>query len=210
MKCEENGAITGKIIDISDNDREYKIAQIGKQVWLAENLKYDEPRSKCYNNDPDNCDKYGKLYDWATAMDLPSECNNTNQNCPPSTGAGLWPGLCPTGFALPSSEDWKALADYAGGDSIAGNRLKSKTGWSNNSNGTDNYGFNALPGGYYNRIMGEWGVDDTRIGDRSMWWSSDQKIVEADYWTIISADTEIRTHFQAKALYMTYVRCLHY
>jgi uncharacterized protein (TIGR02145 family) len=213
MKCEANGSITGTIKDLDNNNREYKIVQIGWQIWLAENLKTEPApgmNSKCYNNNPANCDTYGRLYDWATAMKLPLECNWTNENCPPSH-PGLWKGLCPQGFAFPRDEDWRILANYAGGDSIAGNRLKSTSGWSNNSNGTDSYGFNALPGGYYNELMGGFGIDDPRVGDRSMWWSTTQEPIEAHYWTIISADTEFRgEHFLPKALYMGYVRCLHY
>jgi len=56
---------------------------------------------------------------------------------------------CPEGWHLPTLEEWSALVDAAAGVYwVAGSKLKSKTGWYNNSNGTDDYGFSALPGGY--------------------------------------------------------------
>jgi uncharacterized protein (TIGR02145 family) len=52
---------------------------------------------------------------------------------------------------LPSREEWQTLIDYAGGSSVAGKKLRAKSGWndykSQSGNGTDDYGFSALPGG---------------------------------------------------------------
>jgi uncharacterized protein (TIGR02145 family) len=208
MECQENGAITGTIKDYSDS-KEYKTVQIGNQVWMADNLnrtpESSVANSKCYGDNPANCNIYGRLYDWAAAMNLPSECNFTLNNCPPAH-TGLWPGLCPNGFAFPRMEDWQALVNYAGGDSIAGSRLKSKTGWNNNGNGTDNYNFNALPGGnaYY------WGDEFRDLGESSYWWVETQPGYEAYYWNIISSDTEVRNHFWPKDMNMAYVRCMLY
>jgi len=210
MECQENGAITGTIKDYRDS-KIYKTVQIGNQVWMAENLNYDtkdetiEMNSQCYGKDPANCTKYGRLYDWAAAMSLPPACNLTSQNCPPSH-EGLWGALCPNGFAIPRSQDWQALVDYAGGNVIAAGRLKSKTGWSGNGNGTDNYGFNALPGGgaFY------WGDESYDEGNGSYWWVETQTGYEAYYWSIIASDTEARNHFWPKDMNMTYLRCMHY
>jgi len=208
MECQANGAITGTIIDYDDNQRVYKTVQIGNQVWLAENLDYKPANgnSQCYGGLSANCNTYGRLYDWATAMNLPSECNGTSNGCPPSH-EGLWVAACPNGFAFPRSEDWKALVDYAGGSEVAGGRLKSKTGWSNNGNGTDNYNFNALPGGwaYY------WGDEPRELGEASYWWAEMQASgAEAEYWGITASDTEVKNHFWPKGMDMAYVRCLHY
>jgi len=211
MECQENGAIAGTIKDYRDN-KIYKIVQIGNQVWMAENLNYDteddaiEKNSQCYGKDTVNCTKYGRLYDWAAAMALPPACNFTSQNCPPSHEGSLYGALCPSGFAIPRTQDWQALVDYAGGNAIAAGRLKSKTGWSGNGNGTDNYGFNALPGGwaYY------WGDESYDEGTESYWWVETQTGYEADYWRIIASDTEARNHFWPKDMDMAYLRCVHY
>jgi len=122
----------------------YRTVKIGNQVWMAENLNFDCPRSKCYGNDPKNAEKYGRLYDWKTA----------NKACPP-------------GWHLPSKEEWQALVDFAGGDAIAGKKLKAKSGWNNNGNGMDEFGFSALPGG--NRYSGS-GFGN--VGNLGYWWSA--------------------------------------
>jgi len=107
---------------------------IGTLTWMAENLNYEPSsgNSWCYQVGyyGDKCGQYGRLYDWETAKKV-----------------------CPTGWRLPTHDDWTALIDYAGGVEIAGTKLKSTSGWDKrldgkNGNGTDDYGFSALPGGY--------------------------------------------------------------
>ena len=114
----------------SRDGKKYKIAQIGNQTWMAKNLNYAADNSACYENKGGNCGKYGRLYNWDAAK-----------------------SACPAGWHLPNAAEWTALTDYAGGSSLAGKRLKSTAGWldeygRNNDNGTDRYGFLALPGGY--------------------------------------------------------------
>jgi len=219
MTCQPNGAITGTIRDLRENPmRTYKTVQINNQIWLAENLNYDPTglleysNSMCHNNDPASCDAYGRLYDWATMLGLPASCNSTSNGCTPQ-GSGLRGGLCPETFGIPKTEDWQALANYAGGNEIAGGRLKSQTGWANNGYGTDNYNFTALPGGYaqyHGNVI--YGGNETfiDIGKSSFWWVDTQKESEAHYWRIITQDTEADNHFQSKGFYLGYVRCVKY
>jgi len=124
----------------------YPTVDIGTQTWLAKNLNYAVAGSKCYDDDPANCQEYGRLYDWETAM-----------------------SVCPSGWRLPSNEDWDMLIDYAGGSETAGAKLKSISGWNDNGNGTDQYGFTALPGGGY-------GEDGSffDIGGFGIWWSASE------------------------------------
>jgi len=102
--------------------------KIGEQVWMAENLNCNVAGSRCYDNKESNCEKYGRLYDWNTAM-----------------------RACPSGWYLPSDADWDELTDYVGGWETAGTKLKATSGWNDyenrSGNGTDDYGFTALPGG---------------------------------------------------------------
>jgi len=112
----------GTLTDSRDGQK-YKTVKIGNQVWMVQNLNYQTGNSWCYDGDDTKCEKYGRLYDWNTAKTA-----------------------CPKGWHLPSREEWDALVTAAGGDA-AGKALKSAVGWENNGNGTDSYGFSALPGG---------------------------------------------------------------
>jgi uncharacterized protein (TIGR02145 family)/uncharacterized repeat protein (TIGR02543 family) len=109
-----------------------KTVEIGGQLWLAENLNIEMANSWCYDNNPDSCAKYGRLYTYAAAV---SACE-----------------LLGSGWHLPSRSEWqelvravdpnaKLIGDYDN-DNVAGAKLKSTSG-----NGTDTYGFSALPGG---------------------------------------------------------------
>jgi len=103
----------------------YRTVKIGNQVWMAENLRFNVGDSSWYyQGNEDNCNKYGRLYTWDAAKKA-----------------------CPAGYHLPSREEWDDLVAATGGD-VAGKILKSKSGWDENGNGTDDYGFSALPGGY--------------------------------------------------------------
>jgi len=134
----------------SRDGKVYKIVQIGSQVWFAENLNYAAEGSKCYDNKDANCAKYGRLYDWNTAMKA-----------------------CPVGTHLPTDKEWTILVDYVGGDSTAGTKLKSSKGWGCENvrfvpeAGTNEYGFSALPGGrglHYGKF--------STVGNVGIWWSA--------------------------------------
>jgi len=141
----------------------YKKVAIGKQVWMAENLNYDVPdvdSDVCYDNSPDSCAKYGRLYDWETAKKA-----------------------CPAGFHLSTNEEWATLIDYVGGKKTAGTKLKS--GWRFGKSGTDEYGFSALPGGC-RLASGQFHY----IGSYGNWWSADvseSRASEADSWFMPSS-----------------------
>jgi uncharacterized protein (TIGR02145 family) len=124
--------------------KEYKTAKISNQIWMAENLNYNAPGSKCYDNNPKNALKYGRLYDWQTAK----KAN-------------------PSGWHLPTDEEWQILVDFVGGNDVAGKSLKAKNGWYKDGNGTDDYGFAALPGGncYPNGNFCD-------VGSFGIWWSA--------------------------------------
>ncbi|MCL1956547.1 MAG: fibrobacter succinogenes major paralogous domain-containing protein [Fibromonadales bacterium] len=145
--------------DLRDN-KTYKVVKIGEQTWLAENLNYNASGSKCYDNNPANCDKYGRLYDWGTARTA-----------------------CLKGWHLPSKAEWKALVASVGG----GKFLKAASGWKNNGNGTDAYSFSALPGGsggsehfYYVGSDGYW-WSSSDTGDLADRWYMSSKNDNASY-----------------------------
>ena len=144
--------------------------KIGTQTWTSKNLNVSTYRNGdaipqvqdanawaklttggwCYyENKTANGSSYGKLYNWYAVNDPR--------------------GLAPKGYHIPTDAEWTILTDYLGGDTIAGTKMKSTSGWDNNGNGTNTSGFAGLPGGYryYNG-------DFNPIGARGFWWSSSE------------------------------------
>lgn len=157
----------GEILDERDG-QVYKTIQIGTQTWMAENLNYDPGQggsgssaydwSWCYDDDPSNCAKYGRLYTWAAAMDSATTYCGFGKSC---TATHPVQGICPSGWHLPDTTDWHDLIVAAGGKYSAGAKLKSTSGWENDGygndgNGTDAFGFSALPSGYRSRDGGDY------------------------------------------------------
>ena len=116
----------GTLTDERDG-KTYKTVTIGKQTWMAENINYETRYSFCYNNKAEYCAKYGRLYIWEFAQEA-----------------------CPAGWGLPSLEEFQTLMAAVGDQATAGKALKSTEGWKDGGNGTDDYGFAALPAGYMN------------------------------------------------------------
>jgi len=125
---------------VTHEGQEYRTVDINGQVWFAENLNYAVSGSKCYD-----CEKYGRMYDWATAMNLPSNCNSNS-----CSGEIQSPhqGICPEYWHIPSKADWDALSSYVESYSSCSDcdvyKLKATCGWSNGGNGEDEFGFSAL------------------------------------------------------------------
>ena len=125
---------------------------IGSQTWMAENLNYEIDGSTCYNDSAKYCKKYGRLYTWAAAMDSAGIWTTNGKGCGKGvTCSPTYPvrGVCPEGWHLPDSTEWRALVNAVGGFPTAGLMLKSVTGWIEDDNNKDAYSFSALPGGYY-------------------------------------------------------------
>ena len=151
------GITAGTALKDTRDGKSYRTVVIGDQTWMGENLNYQTSNSKCYGNDASNCAKYGKLYNWNDAL-----------------------SACPVGWHLPSNAEWNTLTRVVGG-STAGTRLKSKTGWSNNGNGTDDVGFSALPGG-----NGNSGGYFNSAGNYGYWWSATENNAYYAYYRVMN------------------------
>jgi len=158
----------------------YRTVMIGNQVWIAKNLNFDCPNSKCYSNDPKNAEIYGRLYDWETAKKA-----------------------CPPGWHLPSNEEWQTLVDFAGGEEIAGKRLKAKNGWNENGNGTDEFGFSALPGGHDSSYGGF-----DLVGNSGYWWSSNEHSSNGAYARSMFYFSEYTYWYYGGKSYLFSIRCI--
>jgi uncharacterized protein (TIGR02145 family) len=146
----EDNCEYGELTD-DRNGQTYKAVKIGAQWWMAENLNYKTDNSFCYNDSAEYCEKYGRLYTWAAAMDSAGTWSTNGKGCGYGHSCLLSPfnihGVCPDGWHLPRDAEWDNLFTAVGGQSTAGSMLKSMSGWNGSGNGTDAYGFSALPAG---------------------------------------------------------------
>ena len=172
--------------------KKYRTVKIGNQTWMAENLNYhgsDGYLGLCYGDEPkqgrrkpENCRKYGRLYDKEEAQKA-----------------------CPSGWHLPSDKEWQTLVNFAGGNEVAGKKLKAKKGWhpydfskhvpmtikfplpkqttckwiERDNRGrpieldecsTDEFGFSAMPGGYSDGFINYGGTAEAAFN--GYWWGN--------------------------------------
>jgi uncharacterized protein (TIGR02145 family) len=219
-----NGFLTeyGSVNDAAG--KAYKTVAIGTQTWMAENLNYNATGSLCYENDPANCTKYGKLYDWATAMALPGSCNESS--CLSQISA-KHKGICPAGYHIPSIADWDKLINYVGGEETAGRYLKATVGW--NSCGSSNsyqykcedkYGFAALPGCYddnsgyvsalcvYSGLGNWWSASEGESTYHSGLFGNDYWSYPSYVWSMTGSEENSYSGSSDKRGYFISVRCL--
>jgi len=211
--CEEKvpDGIEGVVTDIDGN--EYQTITIGGQEWMAENLKtltyrdgtpieypgednasWEDNTDGAYawhDNNSDNHDTYGVLYNWPAV-------NNPG-------------GLCPEGWHMPTDDEWQRLVDYLGGSEVGGGAMKSTRTEPGphprynapNNGATNSSGFTGLPGGL-RRSNGSF----RETGLYGAWWASDEG-EELDTWhrSIFNLDTTVYHFVYGKGSGMS-IRCV--
>ncbi|ACX75196.1 hypothetical protein Fisuc_1601 [Fibrobacter succinogenes subsp. succinogenes S85] len=213
------------IIDSRDK-KVYKVVKIEvpdsnySQVWMAENLNYADsvktPSLKggnwCYNNEEKNCKVGGRYYSWAAAIDSVALANDSKEPlvCGYGKKCGLdraVQGICPDGWHLPSIYEWGLLSVALGSGGVAGEPLKALTGWdyagTPDNNGTDLYGFAALPTG--RKISAtSW----QKVGSDVYYWSATEYSADQGrYLNINNIYTNSYTYQNSKS-YGQSVRCV--
>jgi len=205
----------------SRDNKVYKFVTINGKTWMAQNLNYrtENGASRCHQGnsaakgtygtsdaDNNNCATYGRLYNWATAMN-----NATSSSANPSGRQGV----CPAGWHLPSEAEWLALSQASGGTGAngiagtAGQALKAKSPLWYTNTGTDLHGFSALPGGSYD-------CDDcpfnqanyNNLNYAAIWWTSTQQnATEAWQRNVFGASNILNRSYYLKT-YLYSVRCV--
>ena len=164
--------------DVVENQRDipeikYDEIQIGTQFWMDRNLsetryrngdpiplvtdaeewEYTKTGAYCYyDNDENNIETYGLLYNWYAVADTRS--------------------IAPKGWHIPSYDEWIKLLEYLGGEEVAGNILKEEgtEHWFCPNSNTNESGFSALPGGNRHYYSGHYIYTD--IGILACFWTS--------------------------------------
>ena len=172
-----NSSYTDKAVTLSScssvtyGGQTYSSVEIDDQCWMAENLNIgtridgdtDQTNNStiekyCYDDDTDNCDTYGGLYQWDEMMQY-------------VTTEGTQ-GICPAGWHLPTDAEWTTLTNFLGGESVAGGKMKEEglDHWQTpNTGATNSSGFTGLPGGFR-------GPDGSfsNLTDAAYFWSSSE------------------------------------
>jgi uncharacterized protein (TIGR02145 family) len=178
----------------SRDGKSYTTVSIGTQCWFKENLNIGSRingsgeqanngifEKYCYNDQESNCGIYGGLYQWAEMVQYLNGATNTGSWNPVPTGNV--PGICPTGWHIPTDAEWTTVTTFLGGESVAGGKMKTTgttqagTGSWNapNTGATNESGFTAVSAGNrYNSIPG--GFEGT--GYSTDYWSSSQYALE--------------------------------
>ena len=189
----------------SRDGKTYKTVKVGSQTWFAENLNYAAKGSKCYGEGgvvadgfaeegdhpinprklsnaevQANCAKYGRLYDWKTALTA-----------------------CPAGTHLPTDKEWMTLTDFVGGSETAGKKLKSTAGWNENGIGTNQYGFSALSGG-----NGYSDGSFYSAGSIGYWWSATEFDAYGAWYRGMDYGNELVGRLNYDKTYLNSVRCV--
>ena len=174
--------------DIRDG-RTYKTVQIGEQRWFAENLRFNVKGSWCYDKKDYNCERYGRLYDWAMAMRMSDYYNS--HSIKKFDFSKLKPGqyhdACPVGWHVPTNKDWYKLKYFVAKKGISdgvGISLKSTELWEKELRmpaASDEFGFNAIPAGIKQPYSGF--MD---LGRTTQFWSSNEiDDGGAYYWNLM-------------------------
>ena len=181
---------------VSYQGYDYEVVLIGDQCWFTENLRAnnyqngeaiptgisgDEWESLSYGAMHEN--SFGGLYNWYAATDSR--------------------GLCPSGWHVSTFNEWSVLVDALGGETSAGEKLKSTAGWLDGGNGSNESGFTALPGARYDQLGYWFGEED------GFWWClrSEPQFWPAWYRVMRPESNQVSYHDDSKN-YGFSVRCI--
>ncbi|OWV05501.1 MULTISPECIES: FISUMP domain-containing protein [unclassified Fibrobacter] len=226
---------------VDDRDGQfYRSIPIGNQTWMAQNLNYAVDSSWCAGGiatSPDDftqgdCEKYGRVYRWASAMNIPDEYNEISAVGTVVDTTKEYQGACPNGWHVPNHHEWYALEDYIytnidpdSSHSIS-EHLKSDSlwvdgyGWMGSGDdrvkveipkGINSVGLNILPVGSF--IYYDSKVYPSYFGQDSRLWSVNETYNTGVYVVFFSYSTDYKTlkYYKGSAAFKNWawsLRCL--
>ena len=191
----------------------YRTVQIGSQVWMAQNLNFAVSNSWCYSNSLENCSNYGRLYQWAAAMNLD---NAYSHSLAGELLEEKHQGICPDGWYVPSDKDMDALVHFVQESNKAaglaseevGTSLRKDSGWEENDeeiDGTNRYGFAAIPAGYRD-ANGSFAF----MGEEADFWVAEEvdNGTLAPHWSMYYANQTFNGEYKNLKAFAFSVRCI--
>lgn len=135
-----------------------------------------------YNNDPNNGEIYGKLYNWYAIAGI-------HDNDPSTPNKSF----APPGYHVPTSNEWLSLIESLGGVNIAGGKLKSISHWSSpNLGATNESQFTALPGGFAHNFS--FPTQFMGINEQAWFWSQTEEEDNHAWFTYLTHDSNYVGH----------------
>lgn len=209
-----------KITDADGNV--YSTVTIGKQVWMAENLKVTRLNDGTILSVPIPLEAgVTKWWVFTSPAYCWYNCHNPSYNTYKDTYGCLYnwyavqtSKLCPAGWHVPGDEEWTTLSDYLGGSVVAGSKLKEtgNTHWQyENADATNESGFTALPGGYADS-MGDTPNNPNplfwNMGYTAHWWTSTATDENNAFCYSVSTSNGILTGYSSEITKGFSVRCV--
>jgi uncharacterized protein (TIGR02145 family) len=202
ISCNNN--VSETVTDIEGNV--YKTVRIGKQIWMAENLRVTRYRNGdsipnvtnraqwimlregayCnYGNNDSIARIYGRLYNWYAV--------NDSRN------------IAPEGWHIPTDKDFSKLVNFLGGDSLAGVKMKASGTiyWHTACAGADKNGFSALPAGMRNDYTGNFYL----LENNTLFWTTTENDTSAWVRLLNSTDAGVFRTYAEKIAGLS-VRCV--
>lgn len=179
----EYDSASNTVKDLRDGQT-YKTVKIGDQVWMAENLSHETTSSIC--GEKEFLTLFGCRYSWNEAKTV-----------------------CPVGWHLPSQAEWNTLIEFVGDSSTAGKILKATNTWSNKGHykdGTDDYGFTALPGGV--RLPQRGKTHQTFVNSGAFFWSATEVDDDESITLVLRYENDAATLFENDKDAGVSVRCV--
>jgi len=151
--------------DITHEGYDYSTVLIGDQCWFSENCRYLPEVSPSSQSSSTSPHYYVYGYQGADVTAAQATTNYATYGVLYNWPAVMTAGICPSGWHIPSDEEFTELTDFLGGVSVAGVKMKDDVLW----NGNNSSGFSGLPGG--NRYYSGGFIDD---GSHGYWWSASE------------------------------------